>query len=89
MNDPSKHHIEDQENNFFVCSLCECPIGTHFYFVECPLLEDEVVCIDCCQTGVANDNAIEEFKKLGLIYTREHIDTTCKQCGNRCVKGQP
>ena len=80
-----KYHLEDKEKPFFVCSLCECALGMHFYFVHCPLLEDEVICIDCCHEDVPREQVVEEFKKLGLNYTKEYIDATCMKCGTRCV----
>lgn len=80
-----KYHLEDAEKPFFVCSLCECKPGIHCHFVHCPLVDDEVICTDCCMNDVPEAKIIEEFGKLGLTYTREQIDSICDKCGGRCV----
>ena len=80
------HHDGKDNESFYVCSICECPLSTHFYFIHCPLLDDELICSDCCQNDVEKDEIIKTFKDLGKEYTRESIDAACKVCGNRCVK---
>lgn len=80
-----KFHTDQSEKGFFVCSLCECSLGIHCAFIHCPLLENEVICVDCCHNEVSKDTAIEKFKKAGLDYTRKEIDAACRDCGSRPV----
>lgn len=81
---PIRIHLDGKnEKPYYVCSICECPLGTHCFFVHCPLLDDELICIDCCQNDVEKDDIIKKFKELGKEYSREAIEKTCKDCGNR------
>lgn len=82
---PEKFHMDQTEKGFFVCSVCECKFGVHCAFIHCPLLENEVICTDCCTNEVPSNSIIEKFKEIGLEYTREQIDKVCKECGCRPV----
>jgi hypothetical protein len=77
-------HLDNIDGRpYFVCSICECPLGAHCFYVHCPLLDDELICIDCCQSDVEKDEIIETLEELGKSYTREEIEKICKGCGNR------
>ena len=80
------HYDGKDGESFYVCSICECPLGMHCFYVHCPLMEDELICIDCCQEAVEKEEILKTFKELGLDHTREKIEETCKGCGNRCLK---
>jgi len=73
------------EKPFFVCSLCECDPAVHCYFQKCLLLENELICVDCCLEDVPNDKVISKLKEIGIELTRQDIDTICKKCNKRCV----
>lgn len=77
-------HVDTVEGGFYVCSLCECPLKVHCTFVHCPLLDREVICIDCC-SGASDEKVLQDLKDVGKEYTREEVDKICKECGNRCV----
>jgi hypothetical protein len=79
------HYDGKEHESFYVCSICECPLGTHCFYVHCPLLEDELICIDCCQNDVQQAEILKTFKDIGVEITREKIEETCKGCGNRCL----
>ena len=88
---PIRAHFDNKDGQpFYVCAICECPLGAHCFFVHCPLLDDELICIDCCQNDVEKDAIIKTFKDLGVEHSRETIEKTCGGCGNRsCGKLLP
>lgn len=79
-------HLDNKEKGFYVCSVCECPVGTHCYWFHCPLLQKEMICMDCCHNEIEKKETIDKLKSAGLEYTREQIDAICKDCGNRTVE---
>lgn len=80
-----RYHLDTYEKGFFICSICECSLGVHSSFVHCPLLADELICVDCCHLEVPEAPIIDKLEKIDLKYTREEIDKICKECGNRSV----
>lgn len=80
-----RFHVDQSEKGFFVCSACECSLGVHCAFSHCPLLENELICTDCCHNEVIEPTIIAKLKDIGLEYTREQIDKICNECGNRSV----
>ena len=76
---------ESGERGYFICAICECNLGMHAYYVHCPLLDDELICIDCCHDAVPEKGIEQKFKELGVEHTREKIEATCRDCGNRSV----
>ena len=89
MEDKCRGHydVNGKDNKpFYVCSLCDCVLGLHGYYYHCPLLDNEVICDDCCHLEAEKEDVIRQLKELGKEYTREEIDKICAGCGNRCVK---
>jgi hypothetical protein len=88
---PIRTHFDNRDGQpFYICAICECPLGTHAYFFHCPLLDDELICADCCQQDVEKDTIIKTFEDLGKEHSREAIEKTCGDCGNRsCGKLLP
>ena len=84
--EPTNHdEMHFTKDAFYVCSLCECHQSCHVYYYHCPLLENEMICVDCCHTEVPEDKVIPKLEKLGKKYTREEIDKICTKCALRCV----
>lgn len=79
----------DEEKGYYVCSLCECNLGVHAFYFHCPLLDNEIICSDCCQNDVEKEEIIKIFKALGKEHAREEIETVCKGCGNRSCGIRP
>lgn len=87
---PIRAHFDNKDGKpFYICAICECPLGTHCFFVHCPLLDDELICIDCCQNDVSQEKIIATFKALGKEYSRDYIEKTCGDCGNRSCGNVP
>jgi len=78
-----KGHVEAKERGFYICSMCECSLGVHVFYFHCPLLENEIICSECCFERVASEGALKTFKEIGKEYTREQIEKICGACGNR------
>lgn len=61
------------------CKICECVEDAHIYYWQCPLLNNELICVDCCWS-IANREKFEEFdqklKQLGITDLSK-----CKECG--------
>ena len=74
------------QHSYYVCSICECAPAVHCFFWECPLLDGEVLCSECCIDDMATDEAISKLAAIGKDYDRKVIDGVCKDCGKRCVK---
>lgn len=85
MNNPctQKFHFEEKEKGFYICSVCECPLGTHCFYVHCPLIENELICIDCCQNNIPYAEGLKTLKELGKEYKREDVEKICEECGCR------
>ena len=73
------------EKAFYVCSLCECDVKFHCYFHKCLLLDNEMICIDCCMEEVEKESALITLKEIGKPMTREEVDKVCSSCKKRCV----
>lgn len=81
-----RFHIDSSEKGFYACSICECVPGVHLYFVHCPLVEDELICIDCCQNEFHKEETLKKLKDTTESdITRAEVDAICKKCGNRNV----
>jgi len=77
--------MEKEAEAFYVCSLCECAIKFHYYFYACPLLDNEVICVDCCMEEVEKDSSLVTLKEIGKPMSREEINKICSTCKKRCM----
>ena len=82
-----KIHLDESGKGFYVCSICECTLGMHIYFIHCPLVDNELICIDCCQNEASKEEIMRTLSDImkSQELTREKIDAICKGCGNRNV----
>jgi len=70
-----------KENNH-ICVACECVQGLHVCFWNCPIFDNELICVECCKENTLDKNIEQQFsEKLGRKVTIEEINERCKQCG--------